>query len=49
VETREFWRELPGNDFAIPAGCSVAALTPVLLAMLGSADAELRDEVAPAE
>jgi hypothetical protein len=46
VQTREFWRDLPGNDFAIPAGYSVAALTPELLTMLGSADAELRDEVA---
>lgn len=46
VETREFWRDLPGNEFAVPAGSSVAELTPVLLTMLGSADAELRDEVA---
>jgi len=46
VETREFWRDLPGNEFAVPAGSSVAELTPTLLTMLGSADAELRDEVA---
>lgn len=46
METREFWRDLPGNDFAVPAGSSVAELTPTLLKMLGSADAELRDEVA---
>jgi hypothetical protein len=46
VESREFWRDLPGSDFAVPAGSSVAALTPVLLTLLGSADAELRDEVA---
>lgn len=46
METREFWRDLPGNEFAVPAGSSVAALTPALLTMLGSADPELRDEVA---
>ena len=46
VETREFWRDLPGNEFAVPAGSSVEELTPELLTMLGSADAELRDEVA---
>lgn len=46
METRDFWRDLPGNDFAVPAGSSVAELTPMLLDLLGSADAELRDEVA---
>ncbi|MEO6713630.1 MAG: DUF2785 domain-containing protein [Mycobacteriales bacterium] len=46
MHTRDFWRDLPGSDFAVPAGGSVAELTPALLELLGSADAELRDEVA---
>lgn len=46
METRQFWLALPGNDFRVPPESSVSILTPMLLRMLGSADAELRDEVA---
>jgi hypothetical protein len=43
---KQFWLDIPLADFAVPRGHSVAELTPDLLQMLGSPDAELRDEVA---
>lgn len=43
---RDFWLAIPSADFAVPRGHSVAELTPELLALLGSPDPELRDEVA---
>jgi hypothetical protein len=43
---KQFWLDIPLADFAVPRGHSVAELTPELLDMLGSPDAELRDEVA---
>jgi hypothetical protein len=43
---KQFWLDIPSADFAVPRGHSVAELTPELFDLLGSPDAELRDEVA---
>lgn len=39
----ELWRSIMDNDFAVPAGCSVSAITAELLNHLGSLDADLRE------
>lgn len=41
-----FWQAIVDADFAVPAGHSVAELTPELVANLGSPDPQLRDDQA---
>jgi hypothetical protein len=43
---KTFWQSIVQNDFRVPEGYTIQALTPQLLEMLASPDAELRDEVA---
>lgn len=40
---RTFWQSIIDNEYIVPTGYSVAALTPELLSYLGSPDAELRE------
>jgi hypothetical protein len=44
MHEKSFWRRIPANDYAIPEGESLPALTGELLNYLGSPDPELRDE-----
>ncbi len=47
VHGKEYWQAIVTNKFAAPAaGTKPAALVPELLALLGSPDGELRDELA---
>jgi hypothetical protein len=39
----DFWQSIIDADFAVPDGASVTDLTPQLVALLGSADPQLRD------
>ncbi len=41
-----FWRAIAAENYAVPAGADVAALTLELEPLLGSPDPELRDEIA---
>jgi hypothetical protein len=43
---KAFWQAILDADGAVPEGCTIAELTPELLALLGSTDSELRDGVA---
>ena len=40
---KAFWQSIVDSDFAVPAGHTVADLTPELLTFLGSTDIEVRD------
>src|SRR5690349_14772726 len=42
---KAFWQSILEADGAVPAGHTVAELTPELLALLGSTDSQLRDGV----
>lgn len=42
---KAFWQRVAAADYAVPEGHAVMALTGALLGFLGSADAELRDEI----
>lgn len=44
MHEKSFWRRIPANDYAVPEGESLQALTQELLTYLGSPDPELRDE-----
>jgi Protein of unknown function (DUF2785) len=46
VHGKAFWQAIAKNDYAVPAGESVAELSGELSGMLGSRDPELRDETA---
>ncbi len=43
---RSFWKAIVKNQFAVPKGESADALAPELSSLLGSPDAELRDDLA---
>ena len=43
---KEFWTSIANNDFKIPEGHDLEALTKTLFGYLGSTDPELRDEAA---
>lgn len=43
---REFWRSIAKNKYAVPAPETADALAPELSGLLGSADPELRDDLA---
>jgi len=43
---KQFWKTIQENDYNIPNGHTVKSLTPELLSSLGSADPELRDDLA---
>jgi hypothetical protein len=44
--SREYWKQIAAKDFAAPDGETAATLVPELVAMLGSPDPDLREEVA---
>lgn len=43
---KEFWAEIAKNDYKIPEGYTLEALTQTLFSYLGSTDPELRDDIA---
>ena len=43
---KEFWVSIAKNDYAIPKGHTLAALTKTLFGYLGSTDSKLRDDIA---
>lgn len=43
---KAFWYTIIENEYAVPAGYSVATLTPELLSLLGSIDPQLREKPA---
>jgi hypothetical protein len=43
---KAFWQSVAANKFAVPAGAALPALLDELTMMLGSADPELRDDIA---
>lgn len=43
---KAFWQSIKDGEYRIPAGHSVAALTPELLGYLGSTDPDLREDAA---
>ena len=45
VHPTAYWRDIVREKFAVPEGTSAARLAPELLANLGSADSELRDDL----
>jgi Protein of unknown function (DUF2785) len=46
ADDKAFWHAIAKSDYAVPAGSSALELSRSLNAMLGSADPELRDEIA---
>ena len=46
MDGHNLWQQIVETDYAVPAGYTVAELTPSLLDALGSTDAQLRDEYA---
>lgn len=43
---RPFWKTIAENNYAVPQGHTLDSLTDELLAMLGSVDGEVRDDIA---
>lgn len=43
---KAFWKQVARNNYAVPSGSDLMDLTDALLGYLGSADPELRDEIA---